>query len=71
MLMDVETLKEYSRFAIQIDCNYRNRLKRMLEDPGYSVFAETIKYMVENGIKLEQECIDIARVQLIAQGDTI
>ena len=63
LLMDVDILKEYSGFGFQIDYEYKVKLKKLLEESVNIDFEEAIRYMVENNLRLEQECIDITFVQ--------
>lgn len=52
--MDLETLKMYEQYGRQLTESDRKRLEKMKEDDE---FGEVIGYMLENNIKLEQECI--------------
>ena len=63
LLMNIEVLKEYFGAVFQFDYSYKAKLNKMLEEPKYSIFSEVIKYIIENSVRLEQECIDIARVK--------
>ena len=38
--------------------NDKKRLIRMLCDERFNVFKDTIKYMLNNNVKLEQELLD-------------
>ncbi len=54
--MDLKTLKQFEPQAAEIETDhYRGILQRMLEDPEYEIFHETIRYMLEKNIRLEQE----------------
>jgi hypothetical protein len=33
-------------------------LRKLLADPGYRVFHPVLAYMLQNGVRLEQECIE-------------
>ena len=52
--MDISTLKKYSAYAKSLTENDKKRLERLSD----TVFSDTIKYMLENNCKLEQEAID-------------
>ena len=52
--MDIQTLKEYSDFWKPLSENDGRRLSNLLE----SEFGETVKYMIENNCKLEQEAVE-------------
>ncbi|MCH4007469.1 MAG: DUF2220 domain-containing protein [Eubacterium sp.] len=54
--MDRKTLKRFRMKAAEIEADhYRGILQKMLEDPKYHVFHDTIRYMLEKNIRLEQE----------------
>ncbi len=55
--MDLTTLKKYVIYGKMLTENDKNRLKHLLESELDSSCRETINYMLENGIKLEQECV--------------
>ena len=38
--------------------NDKKRLNKMLLDSRFKVFKDTIKYMLDNNVKLEQEILD-------------
>lgn len=52
--MDIETLKEHRNFWKPLSENDRRRLNNLLD----SEFGETVKYMIENNCKLEQEAVE-------------
>ena len=52
--MGIQTLKEYSDFWKPLSENDGRRLSNLLE----SEFGETVKYMIENNCKLEQEAVE-------------
>ena len=52
--MDYEVLERYKNYTQQLTENDRDRLKKFLSVPEY---AETIAYMLEHDMKLEQEQI--------------
>jgi len=57
--MDLDTLVSYRKYGRELTENDRERLKKILErsacDEGD--FRELIRYMLDNNVKLEQECI--------------
>lgn len=55
--MDVATLRENARFADTFDDKYRKRLEQLLKQEEYAVFFEVINFMLQAGIKLEQEAL--------------
>ena len=56
--MDVNTLEENIGRCMKItDGAYLRKLEGLLEDEEYSVFHSAIKYMIENGVRLEQEAL--------------
>jgi hypothetical protein len=59
-LMDVETLKEYIHYGKPIESkSYLDSLKELLNKEEYEEFSETVEFMIENKVKLEQEVIDL------------
>lgn len=52
--MDLDTLKQYSRYGKNLKESDRKRLEKMCSNEE---FSEVISFMLEEGIKLEQECI--------------
>ncbi len=57
--MDLDTLVSHQRYGKELTENDRERLKKMLEKNENEAgdFCELIRYMLQNNIKLEQECI--------------
>ena len=55
--MDLETLKKYEGYGRPLTENDRRRLGRMADREE---LQEVIAYMLEHGVKLEQECIGLA-----------
>lgn len=55
--MDMETLQAFHDKAIAIDDAYKKRLALLLDDPFCQDCSATIRYMIECGIRLEQEAI--------------
>ncbi|WP_422484760.1 Wadjet anti-phage system protein JetD domain-containing protein [Gudongella sp. DL1XJH-153] len=51
--MDIDTLKKHKEYGKPLTENDKKRLKKLLN----SQYKETIEYMLENNIKLEQEAI--------------
>ena len=51
--MNINTLEKYKEFTKKLSENDKSRLKNLLN----SEFASTVKYMLENDCKLEQEAI--------------
>lgn len=54
--MDLDTLKKYRQYGKKLSESDRNRLEKL---SNQGEFRETIKYMLEENAKLEQECIGI------------
>lgn len=52
--MDIETLEKHSGFWKPLSENDRRRLNNLLD----SEFGETVKYMLQNNCKLEQEAVE-------------
>ena len=52
--MDLDTLKEYRQYAKKLNESDRNRLEKIRIEKE---FSEVIDFMLEENIKLEQECI--------------
>ncbi|NLI12592.1 hypothetical protein Pmgp_00803 [Pelotomaculum propionicicum] len=61
LCMDVATLRRYEQFGLPFDRAYGQRLRRLLEQEEYRLFHEVILYMLEKGIRLEQECVEVDR----------
>jgi len=57
--MDLDTLASHQRYGKELTENDRERLKKILEKNAGEAggFCELIRYMLENNVKLEQECI--------------
>ncbi|MCI8895222.1 MAG: hypothetical protein HFI42_13095 [Lachnospiraceae bacterium] len=55
--MDLETLKKYEGYGRPLTENDKRRLERMADREE---LQEVIAYMLEHGVKLEQECIGLA-----------
>lgn len=53
--MDIATLQKYSQYTKALTDNDKKRLKNLLN----SEFSDTVKYMLENNCKLEQEAMDL------------
>lgn len=57
MKMDEETYRKYLAFGRPLTENDRSALMRMAEDPFFSEQRELFRVMLEEGRKLEQECV--------------
>ncbi len=55
--MDLDTLKEYERFAKPLTKNDRERLEKLVSKVDKESVTELVEYMLKHNIKLEQECI--------------
>ena len=55
--MDEETYRRYLAFGRPLTENDRAALKHMAEDPFFSEQKELFRMMLEEGLKLEQECV--------------
>jgi len=56
LYMDVETLKNNEKFCIEIKSReYTEKLNALKMDKDYQIFHDVIMYMIEKGIRLEQE----------------
>jgi hypothetical protein len=63
--MDKEMLALYSEFTKKLSLNDISRIKSLIEkyrneeinNPESSRIIETLKYMIDNNVKLEQEAI--------------
>ena len=57
--MGTAELEHYRPYAKALTANDRRRLQHMLEEPPahLDAYREAVEYMLEQGIKLEQECI--------------
>jgi hypothetical protein len=53
--MDIQTLQKYSAYCKPLTINDRKRLMDLAQK--YQENTETISYMLEHNVKLEQECI--------------
>ncbi|MDO5702111.1 MAG: DUF2220 family protein [Lachnospiraceae bacterium] len=54
--MDVKTLEEHRDRCIPLpEGGYRKKLEAIAADPEYACFAEVIRYMLDEGVRLEQE----------------
>lgn len=54
--MDLDTLKKYKQFGKKLSESDRKRLEKL---SAQGEFRETIHYMLEENVKLEQECIGV------------
>lgn len=62
LLMDVSTLENYAEFCLSFNQSYANKLQLLLENERHRVFHPVIRYMLANGVRLEQECVDPAAI---------
>lgn len=53
--MDKQQLIENSKYTQTIDTKYKKMLEKLKQEEKYSIFFETIDYMIEKNIRLEQE----------------
>ncbi|WP_151191866.1 Wadjet anti-phage system protein JetD domain-containing protein [Desulfotomaculum copahuensis] len=58
LFMDVPTLERYRRFASPFTAAYGRRLRILLKDADYRIFHPVITKMLQEGVRLEQECVD-------------
>lgn len=58
VFMDINTLEKYRAFCLPFNDRYAEKLRKLLADPGYRVFHPVLAYMLQNGVRLEQECIE-------------
>lgn len=56
--MDAETLKENLAFAKKLTENDKKRLAMLLD----SEYEDTIRFMLDNDCKLEQEAMDLKEI---------
>ena len=56
--MGVRELEKYGAYTKPLTANDRKRLKRMIGDRADCPYRDVLEYMVEHGVKLEQECIE-------------
>ena len=57
--MDVNTLMEYRKYCKKITKGDKINLQKMLVTDTYAEYKNTIQYMLENEVKLEQEAVNI------------
>ncbi|ERJ12245.1 Wadjet anti-phage system protein JetD domain-containing protein [Haloplasma contractile] len=55
--MDLDTLKRYETYAMTFNTAYEKKLKELLAQEAYKKFHGVIEYMIEKGIRLEQEIV--------------
>lgn len=54
--MDIRTLESYKDYCIPLGSeSYRYHLRALTEDPAYRCFSDTIRYMLDQNVRLEQE----------------
>jgi hypothetical protein len=59
VMMDVETLENYLEYGTRFGEGYRRALESLLDQKDSEVFRDVITLMLEKGIRLEQESIDL------------
>lgn len=59
VLMDARTLENYLEYGTRFGEGYRRALESFLEQEDFGVFRDVIALMLEKGIRLEQESIDL------------
>lgn len=55
--MDLETLRQYEKYAKPLTEGDRKRAERLLAERPYAKYSGLVRYMLERDVKLEQECI--------------
>ncbi len=58
MGMDIDVLERYGEFCIPFNDEYAKKLRRLLQDEKFLVFHPVLQYMLQKGVRLEQECVD-------------
>lgn len=58
IFMDLDTLEKYRHYCLPVNERYAAWLRRLLENEKNRVFHPVVSYMLEQGIRLEQECVD-------------
>ncbi len=54
--MDLDTLVQYERFGKPLTENDRVRIERMLKEKPDVAYGDVLRYMLDAGVKVEQEC---------------
>lgn len=57
--MDLGTLKEHEQYARQLTVNDKKRIRMILHDKPDIFYGDVLAYMLDQDIKLEQECIGL------------
>ncbi|MGL5435360.1 MAG: Wadjet anti-phage system protein JetD domain-containing protein [Lachnospiraceae bacterium] len=55
--MNLKILKEYEQYAKKLTLNDRKRIEEMRRQKRECVYRDVLNYMLEQDVKLEQECI--------------
>ena len=55
--MDMESLKAFEHQGVKINNSYRSKLNGLLKKPEYECFFTVISYMLQKGVRLEQEAM--------------
>lgn len=58
VFMDRATLEKYGEYCLPMHEQYAAQLRKLLENEKYRAFQPTIEYMLANGVRLEQECVE-------------
>jgi len=58
LMMGINELEEHSTLLKKLSENDRVRLEKMKDDVNFIIFRDTIDYMLEHNVKLEQELLD-------------
>lgn len=59
LMMDAGTLKKYLDLSVKFGETYRRPLEKLLEQEDFELFHDVISLMLEEGVRLEQESIDL------------
>ncbi|HEY9060063.1 MAG TPA: Wadjet anti-phage system protein JetD domain-containing protein [Pseudobacteroides sp.] len=60
-LMDTNTLESMKQYGKNYSPSYRNKLEQALNNTKFSEFYSTLQYMLDKGIRLEQEAFLLLR----------
>lgn len=60
--MDEAMMRQYLALGSSFTKSYGKRLADLLQKPAFEEFYPTIRYMLEKGVRLEQEAIEIAYI---------
>ncbi len=62
LLMDEDTYHAYSVRGKPLSWSYRKELEALLDDPRYQIFQGVIRAILERGVVVEQESVDVEEV---------